>query len=85
MQKPLGRQLIKKNDRDDESRNMVLKIIIDNDECLVCEACVEICPSVFGFDQATGTAFVIEGADQDDDCVDEAIAACPAECINREE
>jgi len=64
---------------------MASKIIIDNDECLVCEACVEICPSVFGFDQESGTAFVIEGSDQDDDCVDEAIAACPGECINREE
>ena len=26
------------------------KVKIDQDECIGCEACVELCPSVFSFD-----------------------------------
>ncbi len=42
-----------------------------------CEACVEVCPDVFGFDEDEEKAFVIEGAEGGADCVDEAIASCP--------
>lgn len=60
------------------------KVIIDQDECIGCEACVELCPSVFRFDEDEGVAKVIEGADAGSDCVDEAIASCPAGCIRKE-
>ena len=60
------------------------EIIIDQDECIGCEACVEICPDVFDFDDDSEKAFVIEGSDPESDCVDEAIASCPAECISKE-
>ena len=60
---------------------MAKTVVIDQDECLGCEACVEACPSVFGFDDDSGKAYVIEGAEAGDECVDEAIASCPAECI----
>ena len=63
---------------------MAEKLSIDQDECLGCEACVELCPSVFSFDEDAGLADVIEGADADAECVDEAIASCPAECIIKE-
>ncbi len=63
---------------------MAEKIVIDQDECIGCEACVEICPSAFTFDDDEGIASVIEGADAGEDCVDEAIASCPAECIIKE-
>jgi len=59
------------------------KVVIDQDECIGCEACVEICPSVFIFDDEQGVASVVDGADPDADCVDEAIASCPAECIHK--
>jgi ferredoxin len=32
------------------------KVIIDQDECIGCEACVEICPAVFSFDDGVGKA-----------------------------
>ncbi len=64
---------------------MAKKVIIDQDECIGCEACVEICPSVFTFDDDEGKAFVVDGADANEECVDEAIASCPAECIVKEE
>ncbi len=63
---------------------MAAQITIDEDECISCESCVELCPSVFGFDEDTEKAFVIEGANGDDDCVDEAIASCPSECIEKD-
>jgi ferredoxin len=62
---------------------MVVKIIIDEDECIGCEACVETCPAVFGFNEEDSKAFVIEGSSADEDCVDDAIASCPAECIEK--
>jgi ferredoxin len=61
------------------------KIVIDTDECIGCEACVETCPEVFGFNDDDEKAYVIEGADETVDCVEEAIASCPSECISREE
>ncbi len=63
---------------------MAKDVSIDGDECIGCEVCVETCPSVFGFDEDEGKAFVIEGSDPDEECVDEAIATCPAECITKE-
>jgi ferredoxin len=61
------------------------EIIIDRDECIGCEACVETCPAVFEFNDEEEKAYVIEGADVDLPCVDEAIATCPVECISRED
>ncbi len=63
---------------------MAEKIVIDQDECIGCEACVEVCPEVFDFDNSEDKAFVIEGAEEGADCIDEAIASCPAECIIKE-
>ena len=64
---------------------MSQKVKIDEDECIGCEACVEICPNVFRFDEESGKALVIEDGSGDADCVDEAIASCPAECIQKDE
>ncbi len=55
------------------------KVKIDQEECIGCEACVELCPSVFAFDDDDkGKAYVLEDAGAGEDCVDEAIASCPA-------
>jgi len=64
---------------------MAAKVILDQDECIGCEACVEICPAVFRFDDDLGKACVIDGADADEECVEEAIASCPVSCISKEE
>ncbi len=62
---------------------MSVKVTIDQDECIGCEACVELCPSVFSFNEDEAKAYVKEDADGEADCVDEAIASCPAECISK--
>lgn len=58
-------------------------ITIDKDECLGCETCAELCPQAFVMNDE-GKAEVHPDADPDQDCVDEAIGACPAGCINKE-
>lgn len=63
---------------------MAEKIVIDEDECIGCEACVEICPAAFIFDDEKGKACVKEDADASMECVDEAIGSCPAACISKE-
>lgn len=63
---------------------MAEKVYIDQDECIGCETCVELCPAVFRFNDETGKAEVIDGADGDAECVDEAIASCPVSCISKE-
>lgn len=63
---------------------MSQQVKIDQDECIGCQACVEICPEVFSFDDDTDKASVNEGADPDEACVEEAIASCPVECISKE-
>ncbi len=60
------------------------EVTIELDECIGCEACVETCPSVFGFDEDEVKAYILEDANHDEECVDEAIASCPAECIIKE-
>ena len=60
------------------------QVVIDQEECLGCEACVEICPAVFDFDGDSGKAFVKDDANADESCVDEAIGSCPAACISKE-
>jgi ferredoxin len=63
---------------------MAQQVVIDEDECVGCEACVEACPEVFGFDGDTEKAHVLENPNLDADCIEEAVASCPAECITME-
>jgi ferredoxin len=64
---------------------MSKKVIIDTDECIGCESCVELCPEVFGFNEETEKAHVIQEAGGPEDCIQEAIETCPVECIFWEE
>jgi ferredoxin len=58
-------------------------IVIDQDECIGCESCVEICPDVFEMD-ADGEKAVVTNPDSTADCVEEAIETCPNEAISKE-
>ena len=59
------------------------KVYIVKEECLGCETCAELCPDVFEMNDE-GLAEVREGADTAVECVDDAIASCPAGCIVKE-
>jgi len=60
------------------------KVIIETEECVGCESCVELCPEVFGFDEEAQKAVVILPEGGPKDCIEEAIESCPVECIHWE-
>jgi ferredoxin len=62
------------------------KIVVLDEECCVgCESCVELCPDVFEMDESGEKARVILAEGGDPDCIEEAISTCPSECISWEE
>jgi ferredoxin len=62
---------------------MAKEVVIDLEECIGCETCVELCPEVFEFNEDDEKANVIK-PEGGPDCVDEAIGSCPASCITFE-
>ena len=61
------------------------QVEIDQDECIGCGACVELCPDIFAFNDDENKAFVVTAEGGNEDCIDEAIASCPAACISNNE
>ena len=63
----------------------VVKIpVIDLSECVDCEACLELCPTVFRRNDA-GCLEVIDLLEYPAEEVEECIKNCPADCITWEE
>jgi ferredoxin len=60
---------------------MIKTVVIDKNKCIGCESCIEICPEIFEFDEKDEKAFVRLAEGGDEECIEEAITACPAECI----
>ena len=60
-------------------------VIIDTDECIGCESCVELCSEVFAFNEDEEKAEVILPEGGPEDCIEEAMESCPVECIHWEE
>jgi ferredoxin len=65
--------------------DMGKKVVIDTDECIGCESCVELCSEVFAFNEAEEKAQVIMPEGGPEDCIEEAMETCPVECIHWEE
>jgi ferredoxin len=63
--------------------DITMALRVDEELCSGCELCVQICPDVFEMD-STGISRIKEGADENLDCVDEAIDSCPSAAIIRE-
>lgn len=56
------------------------QVYIDQDECIACESCVELCPKAFAMNEDLGKAEVITSS-HSEECIQEAIDTCPVECI----
>ena len=54
--------------------------VIDLGECVDCEACLDLCPSVFRRND-TGYIEVVDLEEYPEEAVEEAIKNCPADCI----
>jgi ferredoxin len=60
-------------------------VVIDTDECIGCESCIELCSEVFAFNEEEEKAEVIMPEGGPEDCIEEAMDTCPVECIDWEE
>jgi ferredoxin len=61
------------------------QVTIDQEECIGCEACVELCPDIFAFDASQNKAYVTTPEGGDQKCIEEAIGTCPVSCITNNE
>lgn len=59
-----------------------MNVRVNQDECIGCGVCAQICPEVFDLDEDAGKARVLrpEGAE----CAQEAADSCPVGCIQVE-
>lgn len=62
-----------------------MKAIVDQDECIGCGQCVEICPEVFDMDGDVAVTIVDEVPAEIEDAAQEAADSCPVDCIAIEE
>ena len=60
-----------------------MRVSLDQNECIGCGVCAQICPEVFSLDEEAGVAKVMkpEGAE----CAKDAADSCPVACITVEE
>lgn len=56
-------------------------VYIDEEECIGCQACVEVCPEVFVFNESTGLAIVHNPDGANEEAIREAQEVCPTNCI----
>jgi ferredoxin len=61
------------------------RVTIDEDECIGCGSCEEICPEVFKLNEETEKAEVIKPEGGPEDLIQEAIDTCPVSCIHWED
>ena len=61
------------------------RVFIDEEECIGCGSCEEICPEVFVLNEDTEKAEVINPEGGPEDLIEEAMEACPVECIQWED
>ncbi len=59
--------------------------VIDMSKCTDCGSCLEVCPAVFKLNRETDCIEVMDLPEYPEDCVQEAISVCPADCITWEE
>jgi ferredoxin len=62
-----------------------MKVVINEEECIGCGSCSEVCPEVFQMNEEKEKSEVILSEGGPTDCINEAIEACPVSCIQWEE
>lgn len=60
-------------------------VYIDEDECIACGLCQDICPEVFKLDDDQMVAKVLKPQGGPEELIQEAIDSCPVTCIHWKE
>ena len=60
---------------------MSKSVNIDQEECIGCGSCHDICPDVFDLDEEIEKARVIKPIGGPEDLIEEAMGECPMQCI----
>ena len=58
------------------------RVVLDEECCVGCGACAELCPDVFEMNDDEEVARVILPEGGSEECIEEAITTCPNECIS---
>jgi len=64
---------------------MTRRVFIDEEECIGCGTCQELCPDVFELDDDTQKARVIMPEGGPEELIEEAMESCPVSCIHWED
>ena len=62
-----------------------MKVIIEEEVCIGCGTCSELCPDIFQMNEEKEKAEVINPEGGSVSCIEEAMVACPVSCIHWEE
>jgi ferredoxin len=62
-----------------------MKAVVDQDACVSCGACIDLCPEVFKWDNDKAVAYTNPVPEDVQDACQEAADACPSEAIIIEE
>jgi ferredoxin len=70
---------------DKEEEKTSKSVYIDEEECIVCGTCEEICPEVFKMKEDIEKSEVIKPEGGPEDLIQEAMDTCPVDCIHWED
>jgi ferredoxin len=61
-----------------------MEVSVNFDDCIGCGVCMQVCPGVFGLDEESGKAVLLDGGSGSGkiDLIKEAVDSCPIGCIN---
>ena len=64
---------------------MAKTVVVNQEDCIGCGNCAELCPTVFKLDEVLEKSQVIMPSGGPEDCIADAIDQCPVSAISWQE